>query len=146
MTDTWGEESGNGYFFGRPSNVNSSNMRTRPITTNQPAVWSGPSFLVRDYSGGAQFYDRPATTFQTAARLFGQDVVDAIFARYTQLWSFKHPRVEDFWAVAEEVAGPNVAAMLKEAYLHPAFPDYRVTSVSSPIMAPLTVSYPTPIT
>jgi hypothetical protein len=131
MTDTWGEESGNGYFFGRPSNVNSSNMRTRPITTNQPAVWSGPSFLVRDYSGGAQFYDRPATTFQTAARLFGQDVVDAIFARYTQLWSFKHPRVEDFWAVAEEVAGPNVAAMLKEAYLHPAFPDYRVTSVSS---------------
>jgi hypothetical protein len=131
MTDTWGEESGNGYLFGRPLNVYSSNMRTQPITTNQPAVWSGPSFLVRDYSGGAQFYDRPATTFQTAAKLFGQDVVDAIFARYTQLWSFKHPRIEDFWTVAEEVAGSNVAEMLREAYLHPAFPDYRVTSVSS---------------
>ena len=131
MADTWGEESGNGYFFGRPVSVNSSNIRSRPATANQPAVWSGPSFLVRDYSAGSQFYDRPATTFLTAARLFGQDVVDAIFARYTELWSFRHPRVEDFWAVAEEVAGPKVAAMLKEAYLHPATPDYRVTSISS---------------
>lgn len=131
MSGTWGEASGGGHLFGRPVNVNSSNIRTRPITTNQPAVWSGPSFLVRGYSGGLQFYDRPATTFQTAARLFGQDVVDAIFARYTELWSFRHPRVEDFWAVAEEVAGAGVAAMLKEAYLHPAIPDYRVTSVSS---------------
>ena len=131
MADTWGEESGSGYLFGRPLKVHSSKMRARPVTANQPAVWSGPSFLVRDYSIGAQFYDRPATTFQTAARLFGQDVVDAIFSRYAQLWSFKHPRVEDFWAVAQEVAGPSVAAMLKEAYLHPAMPDYKVTSVSS---------------
>jgi len=131
MADTWGEESGSGYLFGRPLNVHSSRMRSRPVTANQPAVWSGPSFLVRDYSIGSQFYDRPATTFQTAARLFGQDVVDVIFARYTELWSFRHPRVEDFWAVAEEAAGPNVAAMLKEAYLHPATPDYKVTSVSS---------------
>jgi len=131
MVDIWGEESGIGFLFGRPLNVHSSNMRTRPVTTNLPAVWSGPSFLVRDYSIGLQFYDRPATTFQTAARLFGQDIVDEIFASYTRLWSFKHPRVEDFWAVAEEVAGPDVAAMLKETYLHPTMPDYRVTSVSS---------------
>jgi hypothetical protein len=112
-------------------NVHSSNIQARPITTNLPAVWSGPSFLVRDYSIGLQFYDRPASTFQTAARLFGQDVVDAIFARYARLWSFKHPRVEDFWAVAEEVAGSNVAAMLKEAYLRPAIPDFKVNSVKS---------------
>jgi len=68
--------------------------------------------------------------------LFGQDVVDEIFARYTKLWSFRHPRVEDFWAVAEEVGGGEVAAMLREAYLNPAIPDYRVTSVSSSAYEP----------
>ena len=131
MSDTWGESSGGGHLFGRPVNVHSPNLRAKPITANLPAVWSGPTFLARDYSLGLQVYDRPASTFQTAARLFGQDVVDAIFARYAELWSFKHPRVEDFWAVAEEVAGSKVAALLTEAYLHPPIPDYKVNSVKS---------------
>ncbi|MGI9200494.1 MAG: M1 family metallopeptidase [Woeseiaceae bacterium] len=126
MTDKWGEQAGMGYLFDRAIHATSSGMRARPRETRQPAVWSGPSFLARGYSIGYQFYDRPMNTMLTAARLFGQDTVDAIYKRYANRWAFKHPRVEDFWAVAEEVAGAEVAAMLREAYLHPETPDYKV--------------------
>jgi len=129
MSDNWGEESGNGFLLERALNVNSSSIVAKPATAVYPAVWSGPSFLVRGYSIGRQFYDRPATTFQTAARLFGRDVIDRVFSTYVQRWQFKHPRVEDFWGVAEEVAGPDVAAMLREAYLQPGIPDYRVATL-----------------
>ena len=131
MDDAWGEAEGLGFIFGRPMNANSANIRSKSNTRVQPAVWSGPSFLARGYSPGIQFYDRPASTFQTAARLFGQDAIDTVFAEYTKRWSFKHPRVEDFWAVAGEVAGADVAGMLREAYLRPETPDYRVTRVEA---------------
>ena len=131
MSDAWGEAEGLGFLFGRPINANSSNIKSASNTRLQPAVWSGPSFLARGYSSGIQFYDRPATTFQTAARLFGKDVIDTVFSEYTKRWSFRHPRVEDFWDVAGEVAGADVAAMLREAYLHPATPDFRVTRVAA---------------
>lgn len=131
MTDTWGEESGSGKLFGRSIHASSTTMRARPYETDFLAVWSGPSFLARGFSIGRQFYDRPQTTMQTAARLFGQDTVDAIFTEYAKQWAFRHPRVEDFWAVAEEVAGTEVAAMLRETYLHPRIPDYKVVSVDA---------------
>jgi len=129
MLENWGEESGNGFLLGRAMNVNASSMVARPSETNYPAVWSGPSFLARGYGIGRQFYDRPAMTFETAARLFGQDVIDDVFAAYAQRWQFSHPRVEDFWAVADEVAGPQVAGMLREAYVHPHIPDYKVAKL-----------------
>lgn len=131
MTDTFGEEAGNGKLFGRSVNVNSTTITASPSTRTHPPVWSGPSFLGRGFSIGRQFYDRPQTTMQTAARLFGQDTVDAIYQEYARQWAFKHPRVEDFWAVAEEVAGSEVAAMLKESYMHPAIPDYKVVSIAA---------------
>ncbi|MBT8108330.1 MAG: M1 family metallopeptidase [Gammaproteobacteria bacterium] len=129
MAEQWGEASGMGLLFGRPLDVNTSSIASKLPTSVYPAVWSGPSFLARGYSIGRQFYDRPAVTFQTAARLFGQDVIDRVFATYTQRWQFRHPRVEDFWAVAEEVGGPEVAAMLREAYQRPGIPDYKVASI-----------------
>ncbi|HNP34276.1 MAG TPA: M1 family metallopeptidase [Woeseiaceae bacterium] len=131
MAERWGEKAGGGELFGRPIDVNFANLSSRPVTESMPAVWSGPSFLARGFSIGRQFYDRPATTMQTAARLFGQDTVDAIFAAYASRWAFRHPRMEDFWAVADDVAGADVAALLREAYLRPAIPDYKVVSVAA---------------
>lgn len=131
MAETWGEESGRGEVFGRSINVRSSLITARSTTRRYPAVWSGPSFLARGYSGGRQFYGRPAVTMHTAALLFGQDTLDAIFSAYADRWSFRHPRVEDFWTVADDVAGPEVAAMLKEAYLHPEAPDYKVVMLDA---------------
>jgi len=131
MEDTWGEEAGNGYLFGRPFNANSTTILTKPAQRRYPAVWSGPSFLARGYSTGRQVYKRPQTTLQTAAKLFGQDTVDAIFKAYAAEWAFRHPRVEDFWAVAEEVAGEDVAAMLRESFLQPEIPDFKVVDLTT---------------
>ncbi|MEM7316130.1 MAG: M1 family metallopeptidase, partial [Planctomycetota bacterium] len=131
IADTWGEGSGAGTLFSRPINAHSTAIRSKPAEQRYPAVWSGPSFLARGFSGGQQFYNRPQATFQTAARLFGQDTVDAIFKAYAEKWSFRHPRVEDFWAVAEETAGTEVAAMLREAYLQPDIPDFKVVELTT---------------
>ncbi|MDJ0698623.1 MAG: M1 family metallopeptidase [Woeseiaceae bacterium] len=131
VSDEWGEYEGLGSLFGRTMRAGQSSIRSESNNRVQPAIWSGPSFLARGYSPGLQFYDRPQTTFQTAARLFGQDAMDAVFSEYTKRWSFRHPRVEDFWAVAEEVGGTDMAAMLREAYVHPETPDYRVASVEA---------------
>jgi hypothetical protein len=56
--------------------------------------------------------------------------------RYAQRWSFGHPRVEDFWAIAEEVGGTELAAMYREAYLQPGKPDYRVVKITSSSYTP----------
>ena len=126
MSDKWGAESGGGYLFGRGIHVNSTAINAEPPQNRYPSVWSGPSFLARGYSIGYQFYDRTLNTMLTAARLFGQDTVDAIFQEYARQFAFKHPRITDFWAVTEQVAGEEVAAMIKEAYLQPDPPDYKV--------------------
>ena len=131
IVDTWGEESGSGMLFGRPINAHSTSIRSKPAERRYPPVWSGPSFLARGYSGGQQFYNRPHVTMQTAAGLFGQETVDAIFKAYADKWAFRHPRVEDFWAVAEEVAGEDVAAMLRESYLQPDIPDFKVAELTT---------------
>ncbi len=136
ISDEWGEPEGHGFLFGRAIRAGQSSIRSESNTRVQPPVWSGPSFLARGYSPGLQFYDRPQTTFQTAARLFGQDAMDAVFSEYTKRWSFRHPRVEDFWAVAEEVGGADMAAMLREAFLRPETPDYLVKSVASDAYEP----------
>jgi hypothetical protein len=136
MRDTWGEDSGNGHVFGRALSLNVRRVQARPATSTVPPVWAGPSFLLRGYNRGTLFYSRPAATFQTAARLFGQQLVDEVFARYAQRWSFGHPRVEDFWAIAEEVGGSELAAMYREAYLQPGKPDYRAVRITSDSYTP----------
>ena len=136
MRDTWGEDSGNGSIFGRALSLNTRKVQARPTTSAVPPVWAGPSFLLRGYNRGTLFYNRPAATFQTAARLYGQGLVDEVFVRYAQRWSFGHPRVEDFWAIAEEVGGTELAAMYREAYLQPGKPDYRVVKITSSSYTP----------
>lgn len=131
IADTYGVDSGFGELFGRPGDTYYPTIAAEPITANYPPVWSGPSYLLRGLPTGRQFYDRMQTTLLTAARLYGQDTVDAIFAEYAKQWAFDHPRIEDFLAVAEEVAGVDVAAMLRDSFLRIGIPDYKVVSVTA---------------
>lgn len=131
LVETYGEAAGGGTIFGRPIRASSSNLRTRPSTRSRPPIWSGPSYLLRGVDIGSQFYNRPAAAFQTAARLYGQDVVDAIFAAYTRRHAFAHPRIEDFWQVAREVGGDPIADFLREAFVQPQIPDFRVVEIEA---------------
>lgn len=90
-----------------------------------------PSFLFDAGTWGPQFYPRPAVTLQTAARLFGQEKVDAIFAEYFRRFAFRHPDTEDFLAVAADAGGPEAAAFLREAFERERIPDFAVADVSA---------------
>jgi hypothetical protein len=97
-----------------------------PKRDRYPPVAGGPSFLLRGFRGGTQFYHRTATTIQTASRLFGRESTDRVFQRYFGRWSFGHPGVEDFLAVAREAGGEDLAAFFREAFTKTGIPDYAV--------------------
>lgn len=89
-------------------------------------------------TGGSQIYTRPSLSLATAEQLFGQERFDRIFAEYYRRFAFRHPDVDDFLGVADEVGGPAVGAFLREAFGAPRVPDFSVDEVSStPYTVPL---------
>ncbi len=132
MIDVYGNEDGFGRLLDRPGSVTSAERRRLPdADATLPPVWSGPSFLVRGTGIGSQFYRRPSATFRTAANRFGRETLDRVFAEYVRRHAFRHPRVEDFWDVAREVGGVDLAAFLREAFTTTRMPDYRVAELAA---------------
>jgi hypothetical protein len=127
MIGTYGDESGGGELLGRPVGMSAFERSNLSYSRHPPLpVWSEPSYLVRGYNIGIQFYYRPATIFRTASGLFGRETMDRVFALYYQRWAFRHPRFEDFLNAAREAGGEEVADFLLEAFTQPDLPDYKV--------------------
>jgi len=63
-------------------------------------------------SYGVNSYMRTANALRTLERLVGERTMLRILRRYVELWSFRHPRPEDFFRVAEEVATEDGAGDL----------------------------------
>lgn len=95
-----------------------------------------PSWLFIPSTSGVQIYARSASTFATAAGLFGQEKVDKVFAEYFRRFAFKHPDADDFLAVAAEAGGPDFGAFCREAFEQERVPDYAVTDVTSEAWEP----------
>ncbi len=138
FTEHWGNEimiaafgeDGGGEILGRALSITELERLGLPdAATTSPPVLSGPSYLLRGFSIGAQFYHRPSATVRTAAALFGGPVIDAVFARYFDLWKFRHPGFDDFLAAARDAGGEEVAGFFSEAYTTTRQPDYRVASL-----------------
>jgi len=132
MIAMYGDKGGNGKLFERGIDVTASE-RMRLINTSsfERPVWSRPSFLAEHSGAFTQFYAMPALTMFTAARRFGQDTVDRVFSVYFHRWRYKHPRFEDYLAVAKEVAGDEFADFVAEAYTRKNLPDYQVVSMET---------------
>ena len=67
-----------------------------------------PSYALLGANLNAQFYTRPALTLKTLENRFGRTVLDRVFQSYFARWRFRHPRFEDFVAVAREAGGDDV--------------------------------------
>ena len=132
MISMYGEKGGVGKIFDRDIDVLGAEALRLPKSRPFPRpVWARPSFLAGHPGAFTQFYAIPALTMATAARLFGQETVDRVFAAYFQRWKYAHPRFEDYLAVAREVGGDAFADFVAEVYTREKLPDYRVASMKT---------------
>ena len=76
-------------------------------------------------------YARTALTLQTLERLLGEETMARIMRTYHERWRFAHPTSEDFYAVAAEVSGRDLAEFFEQTVERPGFLDYAVASVRS---------------
>lgn len=133
MRAVFGEDASGGLLFGR--RVRSLDMQMLALSNAAGDIVEPmrkrPSWLFSKGSSGAQFYPRSTSVWSTAAALFGQEKVDAVFAEYFRRFAFKHPDADDLLAVAAEAGSPELAAFCKEAFERDRIPDYAVTDVTS---------------
>lgn len=126
-----GQDRGPVTLFGRgmdPLSFQTLGLDSAPFP--QP-VLSRPSYLARHSGTFSQYYTVPSVTLATAAALFGQDAVDAVFAGYYRRWAFGHPSFEDFLQAARDFGSAALADLVLEAFSRHSLPDYRVESVRS---------------
>ena len=95
-----------------------------PIMTNSWEFYSGGSY-------GANVYSKAALTLLTLEGYLGEDVMGEVMKAYFERWKFKHPKSEDFFAVAEEVSGQDLDWFFDQFFKTPGQLDYSVGRIRS---------------
>ena len=81
-------------------------------------------------------YDKTALTLATLERHLGWETLQPILATFFERWRFRHPRSEDFFAVANEVAGEDLSWFFEQIFERSTVFDYAVADVSSKKVKP----------
>ncbi|MCU0687912.1 MAG: hypothetical protein MUF34_37655 [Polyangiaceae bacterium] len=96
--------------------------------------WDSP--VITDgwkYRGGGDYgvssYTRPQMNLLVLEKLLGDETVAKIMRAYVDRFKFKHPRSEDFFAVANEVSGQNLDWYFDQAFRSSAGFDVKVAEV-----------------
>jgi hypothetical protein len=101
--------------------------RRRPTIDPQ----STPTYLF-DPSGGDEIsYGKTALWLNTMERWLGWPTVQRIMATYFERWRFKHPKPQDFFDVASEVAGSDLGWYFDQVYRSSGVFDYGVQDLRS---------------
>ncbi len=95
-----------------------------PIMTKSWEFYSGGSY-------GANVYAKAALTLLTLEGYLGEDVMAEIMKTYFERWKFRHPKSEDFFAVAEEVSGQDLSWFFDQFFKTPGQLDYSVSRIRS---------------
>ena len=82
-------------------------------------------------SYGANVYSKAALTLLTLEGYLGEEIMAEIMKTYYQHWKFRHPKSEDFFAVAEEVSGQDLDWFFDQFFKSPDRLDYSVGATSS---------------
>ncbi len=142
--DLFGQETSGGSFLGRPVDALLNEQNNDSFGRLREAIVRTPSNLFQRGTGGLQIYPRPSLTLRTAAGLFGEDRLHAVFKTYFQRWQFKHPGLEDFMAVVREIGGADMEAFLREGFTAPRHPDFAITAATSQRLKTPAGRYPGP--
>ena len=126
LEELYGKAAGMGAPIGHP--IDTSYFRTtglaRAADEIREPIRKNPSSDYYRGHYGAQVYDRPAGLLATARALFGTEVMDQVFSVYFSRWKLRHPHLEDFLAIAAEVGGPKLHALLEEGFSRPEVPRF----------------------
>ena len=76
-------------------------------------------------------YNKTALWLNTLERHLGWDVLQRIMSTYFQRWAFRHPRPDDFFAVANEVSGRDLTWFFDEVYRSSHVFDYGIDLLRS---------------
>ena len=93
-----------------------------PIVKNSWEFVSGGSYSSNTYS-------KAATTLKTLENFLGEEVMARVMRTYYEKWKFRHPRTDDFIAVAEEVSGQDLGWFFDQFLKTAGTLDYAVSSV-----------------
>jgi len=76
-------------------------------------------------------YNKTALWLHTLERLLGWDTLQKILSTYFSRYAFKHPRPQDFFAVASEVSGRDLTWFFDQVYRGSSGFDYKVDVFTS---------------
>ena len=82
-------------------------------------------------TAGAITYNKTALWLHTLERMLGWDTLQRILSTYFSRWAFKHPKPEDFFAVANEVSGRDLTWFFDQVYRSSNVFDYGVDTFTS---------------
>jgi len=105
------------------------------VPSVDPVVQDSWEF-VSELSYAANSYAKPALILATLRDLIGAEKMKEILRTYLERWRFKHPKTEDFVAVANQVAGTDLSWFFEQALYSTAVLDYAVDSLYCSEIAP----------
>jgi hypothetical protein len=98
---------------------------------NQPA-WMYPD----DWSYSINSYVRPELMLRTVEHLTGTQAMARVMRTYAERWRYKHPSTLDFYAVANEISGRDLRAVMTQIVDRGDIVDYEVGDVTSELAVP----------
>jgi hypothetical protein len=89
-------------------------------------VQSTPSFRYFPSTGGSITYNKTALWLNTLERWLGWPTLQRIMATHFDRWKFRHPKPDDFFAIASEQAGRDLTPFFDQTYRSSNVFDYGV--------------------
>ena len=94
-----------------------------PLITPTFRYWPGTHAYIT--------YSKTALWLHTLERYLGWDTLQRILSTFFQRWKFRHPRPDDFFAVANEISGQDLTWFFDEVYRSSNEFDYGVEQFAS---------------
>ena len=92
---------------------------------------STPSYRYFPSTGGSITYNKTALWLNTLERWLGWPALQRILSTHFAAWQFKHPKPDDFFAIANEVSGQDLGWFFDQVYRSSNVFDYGVQDLKS---------------
>jgi hypothetical protein len=97
-------------------------------------VQATPTWQYWPGTAGAITYNKTALWLHTLERMLGWDTVRRILSTYFTRFAFKHPRPDDFFAVANEVSGRDLTWFFDQVHRSANAFDYAIDELRSDVV------------